>query len=209
MNTTVRNIFGVAAAILVLLGFNLATDSSSVTFPTADNDKIESAENRSVSSLQDFNDAIVDIAEKTNPSVVTITTKRTQEVRVVNPFTQFFGNPGDQGETRERTQRGLGSGVIVSEEGYILTNNHVIADTDEITVRMFNGNEIDAELVGADPQTDIAVLKIDAVNLPAVVMGNSDDLNVGSLVLAIGSPLDESLAHTVSFGIVSARGRSL
>ena len=209
MNTTVRNIFGVAAAILVLLGFNLATDSSSVTFPTAENDKIESAENRSVSSLQDFNDAIVDIAEKTNPSVVTITTKRTQEVRVVNPFTQFFGNPGDQGETRERTQRGLGSGVIVSEEGYILTNNHVIADTDEITVRMFNGNEIDAELVGADPQTDIAVLKIDAVNLPAVVMGNSDDLNVGSLVLAIGSPLDESLAHTVSFGIVSARGRSL
>lgn len=209
MNTTVRNIFGVAAAILVLLGFNLATDSSSVTLSNADNDAIESAENRSVSSLQDFNDAIVDIAENTNPSVVTITTKRTQEVRVVNPFAQFFGNPGDQGETRERTQRGLGSGVIVSEDGYILTNNHVIADTDEITVRMFNGNEVNAELVGTDPQTDIAVLKIDMDDLPAVEMGNSDDLKVGSLVLAIGSPLSEDLAHTVSFGIVSARGRSL
>ncbi|MDZ7808123.1 MAG: Do family serine endopeptidase [Gracilimonas sp.] len=209
MNTTVRNIFGVAATILVLLGFNYATDLNSITFPTAENDKIESAENRSVSTLKDFNDAIVDIAEKTNPSVVTITTKRTQEVRMVNPFSQFFGNPQGQGETRERTQRGLGSGVIVSEEGYILTNNHVIADTDEITVRMFNGNEFNAELVGTDPQTDIAVLKVDVDNLPAIVMGNSDDLNVGSLVLAIGSPLSKDLAHTVSFGIVSARGRSL
>ncbi|NIT56810.1 MAG: hypothetical protein GWN00_11425, partial [Aliifodinibius sp.] len=89
MNTTVRNIFGVAAAILVLLGFNLATDSDSITYKTSDNEKIESAENRPVSSLKDFNDAIVDIAEKTNPSVVTITTKRTEEVRVVNPFAQF------------------------------------------------------------------------------------------------------------------------
>lgn len=209
MNTTVRNIFGVAAAILVLLGFNLATDSNSVSFPTAENDKIESAEDRSVNTLKDFNDAIVDIAEKTNPSVVTITTKRTQEVQVRNPFSQFFGNPRGQGETRERTQRGLGSGVIVSEEGYILTNNHVIANTDEIKIRMFNGNEMDAELVGTDPQTDIAVLKVDVDNLPAIVMGNSDNLNVGSLVLAIGSPLSEDLAHTVSFGIVSARGRSL
>jgi serine protease Do len=101
MNTTVKNIFGVAAAILVLLGFNLATDSNSVALSIADNNKIESAENRSVNSLQDFNNAIVDIAEKTNPSVVTITTKRTQEVRVVNPFAQFFGNPRDQGETRK------------------------------------------------------------------------------------------------------------
>ncbi|WP_103665401.1 Do family serine endopeptidase [Gracilimonas amylolytica] len=209
MNTTVRNIFGVAAAILVLLGFNLATDSSSVSFNTAENDKVKSAESRSVNTLQDFNDAIVDIAEKTNPSVVTITTKRTEEVRVINPFAQFFGNPRDQGETRERTQRGLGSGVIVSEEGYILTNNHVIAETDEITVRMFNGNEVKAELVGTDPQTDIAVLKVEVNDLPAVNMGDSDNLKVGSFVLAIGSPLDESLAHTVSFGIVSARGRSL
>lgn len=209
MNTTVKNIFGVAAAILVLLGLNLATDSSSVTFPTAEDNKVESAENRSVNTLKDFNDAIVDIAEKANPSVVTITTKRTEEVRVINPFAQFFGNPRDQGETRERTQRGLGSGVIVSEEGYILTNNHVIAETDEITVRMFNGNEVKAELVGADPQTDVAVLKVDVDNLPAIVMGDSDKLKVGSFVLAIGSPLKEDFAHTVSFGIVSARGRSL
>ncbi len=208
MNTAVKNIFGVAAAILVLLGFNLATTNNTISLPDYDT-KVESAESRTVSSLKDFNDAVVDIAEKTNPSVVTITTKRTQEVRVINPFSQFFGNPRDQGEVRERVQRGLGSGVIVSEEGYILTNNHVIADTDEIRVRLFNGNEVDAELIGTDPETDIAVLKIDVDNLPAVEMGNSDELKVGSFVLAIGSPLSQDLAHTVSFGIVSARGRSL
>jgi serine protease Do len=211
MNITVKNIFGVAAAIIVLLGFNWATetDSFSLTDNDAKTDKIETAENRSVASLKDFNDAIVDIAEKTNPAVVTITTKRTQEVRMVNPFSQFFGQPRGEGETRERIQRGLGSGVIVSEEGYLLTNNHVIADTDEIKVRLFNGNEVDAELIGTDPQTDIAVLKIDVDNVPTVELGDSDGLKVGSFVLAIGSPLSEDLAHTVSMGIVSARGRSL
>lgn len=208
MNTTVRNIFGVAAAIIVLLGFNWATDSTTISLSDTDT-KVESAENRSVASLKDFNDAIVDIAEKTNPAVVTITTKRTEEVRVVNPFSQFFGNPRDEGETRERVQRGLGSGVIVSEEGYILTNNHVIAETDEINVRLFNGNEIKAELVGTDPQTDIAVLKVDVDNIPTVEMGDSEGLKVGSFVLAIGSPLNPNLAHTVSMGIVSAKGRSL
>lgn len=208
MNTTIRNIFGVAAAIIVLLGFNWATDSTTISMSDTDT-KVESAENRSVASLKDFNDAIVDIAEKTNPAVVTITTKRTEEVRVVNPFSQFFGNPRNEGETRERVQRGLGSGVIVSEEGYILTNNHVIAETDEINVRLFNGNEVTAELVGTDPQTDIAVLKVDVDNIPTVEMGDSEGLKVGSFVLAIGSPLSEDLAHTVSMGIVSARGRSL
>jgi serine protease Do len=214
MNTTVRNIFGVAAAVIVLLGFNWATDidSLSLSAETKNIDKIEkteSVENRSVASLKDFNDAIVEIAEKTNPAVVTITTKRTQKVRVVNPFSQFFGMPGEEGETQERVQRGLGSGVIVSQEGYILTNNHVITETDEINVRLFNGNEVTAELIGTDPQTDIAVLKVDVDNIPTVELGDSDDLKVGSFVLAIGSPLRESLAHTVSMGIVSARGRIL
>lgn len=208
MNTTVRNIFGVAAAVIVLLGFNWATDSATISLPETDT-KVTSAENRSVTSLKDFNDAIVDIAEKTNPAVVTITTKRTQEVRVVNPFSQFFGMPRGEGETQERVQRGLGSGVIVSEEGYILTNNHVIAETDEINVRMYNGNEVTAELVGTDPQTDIAVLKVNVDNLPTVELGDSDGLKVGSFVLAIGSPLREDLAHTVSMGIVSAKGRSI
>ncbi|MGN8226268.1 Do family serine endopeptidase [Gracilimonas sp. BCB1] len=210
MSTTVKNIFGVAAAVVVLLGFNLAIDNESVTLSdSAAIDKVESAENKPVASLKDFNDAIVDIAENTNPSVVTITTKRVEEVRVINPFSQFFGNPRGDGETRERVQRGLGSGVIVSEEGYILTNNHVIEQADEIQVRLFDGNQVDAELIGTDPQTDIAVLRIDVDNPPAVQIGNSDELKVGSFVLAIGSPLSENLAHTVSFGIVSAKGRNI
>lgn len=209
MNTFVKNTFGVAAALIILLGLNVVT-SDSINIASQENEpEVASAENNSVASLKAFNDAIVDIAEKTNPSVVTITTKRTQEVRVVDPFSRFFGNPRDEGQTQERVQRGLGSGVIVSDEGYILTNNHVIDKADKIQVRLMNGNEVDAKVIGADPQTDIAVLQVDAEDLEVVQLGNSDNLKVGSMVLAIGSPLTEDLAHTVSFGIVSARGRSL
>ena len=209
MNTTVKNIFGVAAAILVLLGVNTISDSAKLSLPEY-NTEINSASDKPIVSLKDFNDAIVDIAEKTNPAVVTVKTEKTQEVRYVDPFSMFrspFSAP--ETETQERTLRGLGSGVIVSEEGYIITNNHVIDDTDEIKVRLFNGDEVTAELIGTDPQTDIAVLKIDVNNIPTVQMGNSDDARVGSFVLAIGSPLSEDLAHTVSFGIVSARSRAL
>ena len=211
MNTAVKNFFGVAAAILVLLGFKFATNDTTVSLPDYNTD-VTSAENRSVTTLKDLNNSIVDIAEKTNPAVVTITTQRTQEVQVMDPFAMFrspFGQQRPGPQTREYTQRGLGSGVIVSEEGYVLTNNHVIANTDEIKVRLFNGDEVSAELVGTDPMTDVAVIRIKADNLPTVKIGNSDDLKVGSFVLAIGSPLSENLAHTVSFGIVSARGRSL
>lgn len=211
MNTSVKNIFGVAAAILVLLGFNLMNDNASVVVPDYNTD-VTSAANKPVNSLMDMNNAIVDIAEKTNPAVVMITTEKTQQQRIMrNPFSQFFGFPNGQQapETREYTQRGLGSGVIVSDEGYILTNNHVIENVDEIKVQLFSGDEIKAELVGTDPQTDIAVIKVDADNLPTTKLGNSDNLKVGSFVLAIGSPLSQNLAHTVSFGIVSAKSRSI
>ncbi len=211
MNTTIRNTFGVAAAVLLLLGMNAITGEKSISFPDY-NTSVTSAKNRSVSSLLDLNNAIVDIAEKTNPAVVTITTEKIQERRIMqNPFSQFFGNPYGQRqpESREYTQRGLGSGVIISDEGYILTNDHVIADVDEIKVQLFNGDEVEAELIGRDPSTDIAVIKVDIDNLPAVKMGDSETLKVGSFVLAIGSPLSQNLAHTVSFGIVSAKSRSI
>jgi len=214
MNTTVKNVFGVAAAILLLLGMNAWTNNnSSPSLPGyATENNVTSAENRSVTSLLDLNNAIVDIAEKTNPAVVMITTEKVQEQRIMrNPFSQFFGNPNGQQdpETREYTQRGLGSGVIVTEDGYILTNNHVIEDVDEIKIQLFNGDEVEAELIGTDPATDIAVVKVDMDNLPAVKMGNSEALKVGAFVLAIGSPLSQNLAHTVSFGIVSAKSRSI
>ena len=165
--------------------------------------------NRPVMHLKDFNDAIVAIAENSNPSVVTITTQRTREVRMMDPFSMFFGNPNTRENTREYVQRGLGSGVIVSDEGHILTNNHVIENTDEIMVRLYDGQELEATVIGTDPMTDIAVLQVQAGVAPALPLGNSDEAKVGSFVLAIGSPLSEDLAHTVSFGIVSARGRSL
>ena len=210
MNTAVKNFFGVAAAVIVLLGLNVYTGSNApISLPDYDT-SVTTSENRSVATLKDLNDAIVDIAEKTNPSVVTITTEKTQQIRRMDPFSMFFGNPGGRnGDTQEYVQRGLGSGVIVSNEGYILTNNHVIDNTDEIKIRLFNGDEVEAELIGTDPETDIAVLKVDVNNLPAVTLGNSDNARVGSFVLAIGSPLSADLAHTVSFGIVSARGRTL
>lgn len=213
MNTAVKNFFGVAAAIIVLLGLNAYTGNNPITNNAASpdyNNEVTPAENRAVASLKDMNDAIIDIAEKTNPAVVTITTEKTQKVRTMDPFSMFFGNPnGREGQTKEYVKRGLGSGVIVSEEGYVLTNNHVIDDTDEIKVRLFNGDEVEAELIGTDPATDIAVLKIVVENIPTVKLGDSDAAKVGSFVLAIGSPLSEDLAHTVSFGIVSARSRSL
>ena len=151
MKSNIKNIFGVATAILVLLGLNTATNFSTFNLPFL-NTEILPAEEKELISLKDFNDAIVDIAEKTNPAVVTVNTEKTQEVQLMNPFS-FFGDPRGQIEpkTQERTQKGLGSGVIVSEDGLIITNNHVIARADEIKIRLYNGDEIEAELIGADP----------------------------------------------------------
>src|SRR5690554_4918291 len=162
MTSTVKNIFGVAAAVIVLLGLNIITDKvdfgtaapdekPSVTYNTTENP----AENRAVYSLKDLNNEIVEIAENANPSVVTITTEKTEQVRMFNPFSQFFGFPDRGNGVREFTQQGLGSGVIIAEEGYILTNNHVIDGVDKIKVRLFNGDEVDATIVGTDPQTDL------------------------------------------------------
>nr|WP_218626463.1 DegQ family serine endoprotease [Pseudomonas sp. dw_358] len=108
---------------------------------------------------------------------------------------------------RQREAQSLGSGFIISSDGYVLTNNHVIADADEIIVRLADRSELKAKLVGTDPRTDVAVLKIDGKNLPTVKLGDSDKLKVGEWVLAIGSPF--GFDHSVTKGIVSAKGRSL
>lgn len=162
--------------------------------------------------LLDFNRALTNLVESANPTVVTVSTRATVQVRQqslfdLGPFREFFGQP-EQNRTREREMRGMGSGVIVSDDGYIITNNHVIQRADTITVRLINGDLIPAEVIGTDPATDVAVIKVDAENLPYLSFGNSDDLKVGEMVLAIGSPLQENLAHTVSKGIVSAKGRT-
>lgn len=213
MTKSVKQWTGIAAIALVLVGYQFANengDTQAAYFGTFNPDNGESVEvtpsvERNLFNLKDFNDAIADIAEKTNPTVVTVTTKQTVR-RQNNPFSGFFGQPGQgQGQTR----RGLGSGVIVSEDGLILTNNHVIEGADEVNIRLFEGDEIEAEVVGADPLTDIAVLRVKEDNLSFLKLGDSNDVRVGEFVLAIGSPLDRGLANTVSFGIVSAKGRSI
>ena len=123
-----------------------------------------------------------------------------------NPFGDFFGPFFEGNPPREFKQRGVGSGFIMSKEGYILTNNHVVQDADQIKVKLANGKEYNGKVVGRDPKTDLALVKIDgASDLHPLKLGNSDDLKVGSWVLAVGSPF--GLEQTVTAGIVSAKGR--
>lgn len=167
-------------------------------------------------ALARANRAFIALVEQTRPAVVKIQTKT--EVAIREPrrnddfFRFFFDEPLPRGEQeRRQRQSGLGSGVIVSEDGYILTNNHVIEGADEITVVLSNEREYIAELIGRDPAgsgtggSDLAVLKIDEEGLPALPLGDSDALAVGEWVIAIGTPL--SLSQTVTRGIVSAKER--
>mgnify|MGYP002525530408 FL=1 len=161
------------------------------------------------SIARQFSNAFADVAEKVNPSVVTILAKK--EIKVDryhrnNPYNNLFPQKFfDQ----ELYTRALGSGVIVdSQEGYILTNNHVVENMDEITVRLIDKREYEAVIVGNDPRSDLAIIRIEAHELTAVDFGDSDKLRVGEWVLAIGSPFSDNLSHTVTAGIISALGRS-
>ena len=129
------------------------------------------------------------------------TSKEVRHPRSNDPWFQFFF--GDQGS---QAQAGLGSGVIVSPEGYILTNNHVVEGADEIEVTLTDSRRARARVIGTDPDTDLAILKIELDKLPVIVLGNSDALDVGDQVLAIGNPF--GVGQTVTSGIVSALGRS-
>ncbi|MBS0468528.1 MAG: Do family serine endopeptidase [Proteobacteria bacterium] len=141
-------------------------------------------------------------ARKAAPAVVSITTsKEVRNPRSNDPWFQFFF--GDQGP---QAQTGLGSGVIVSPDGYILTNNHVVEGADEIEVALTDGRRARATVIGTDPDTDLAVLKVQLDKLPVIVLGDSDRLSVGDQVLAIGNPF--GVGQTVTSGIVSALGRS-
>jgi Do/DeqQ family serine protease len=119
-------------------------------------------------------------------------------------FREFFGNRGAQ-PPAERRRQGLGSGVIVSQDGYILTNHHVIDGADQIRVDLNDGRTFEARVVGSDPPSDLAVLKVNASGLPVLALGNSDNVRTGDVVLAIGNPL--GVGQTVTMGIISAKGR--
>lgn len=139
---------------------------------------------------------------------------KTQTVEYQNPFDDFFGQffgEGNGGTQRRQIQtpkrQAAGSGVIISKDGYIVTNNHVVADADEITVKMNDNKEFKARIIGLDKTTDLALIKIEGSDLPAIPIGNSDNLKLGEWVLAVGNPFN--LTSTVTAGIVSAKSRSL
>ncbi|NDA68730.1 MAG: Do family serine endopeptidase, partial [Verrucomicrobia bacterium] len=155
------------------------------------------------------------VIKKVSPSVVNIyTTKTVKENFRRSPFSEdpffrdFFGMPfGERQIPREHRERALGSGVIVSEDGYILTNNHVVEGADEIKVALADDKTTySAKVIGTDPQTDVAVIKVEGKNLPAITVTDSDLVSVGDVVLAIGNPF--GLGQTVTMGIVSAKGRA-
>lgn len=182
------------------------------------------ADNSGIAALQNLSDTYVQIAEKTSNGVVFIEISKTMASPAsfeggfdgpVNPFFRHFFGPGGPGGNgwqqvpqadQEPTPVGTGSGFIISPDGYIVTNNHVAADADGLKVTLQDGRQFDAKVIGSDPQTEVALLKIDATGLPTVALGDSDRVRVGEWVLAVGSPF--GLDHTVTSGIVSAQGRS-
>ncbi len=157
----------------------------------------------------DLGTAFATVADLVKPAVVFIRSDRREraEARRLPPgFEEFFPFPRNR---RAPVEQGTGSGFLVSADGYILTNNHVVEDASRITVRLYDKREFPARLVGTDPNTDVAVIKIDARNLPTASFANSDSTRIGEWVLAIGNPLGEAFTFTVTAGIVSAKGRLL
>jgi serine protease Do len=175
-------------------------------------------------AARELSSAFTSVARQALPSVVFITVEKTVETRGLpfnNPFEwfgeefleRFFrrqlpeGQPPREGQQpREFRQQGAGSGFIISPDGLILTNHHVVGDVDRVTVKLADGREFKAKTVGADPPSDIAVIKIEAQGLPVLPLGNSDALEVGDWVIAAGSPF--GLTQTITVGVVSAKGRS-
>lgn len=190
---------------------------------TIGTNRIPSAVPRTVSSesvagLQALSDTFAEVAAKVKPSVVTVYSEKIVRLPEFRwpfgedfPFRWFFGDPPGRGPQRERQfrQSGMGSGIIVDKQGHILTNHHVVEGMDEISVKLANGARYDAELIGSDPKTDLAVLRIKGRvprDLVPAELGDSDALRVGDWVLAIGAPF--GYEQTVTAGIISAKGRT-
>jgi serine protease Do len=165
-------------------------------------------------SENDWSKGFVEVAKKVQPSVVSIRSERTvtlspgqglgEDFFKGTPFEDFFKQHG--GPPAKRKQMGEGSGVIVDGKGYILTNYHVVTEADKITIRLFDGKELNGTVKGTDPKTDLAVVHVEAKDLPVATLGDSDKLQVGEWAIAIGSPF--GLEETVTVGVISAKGRT-
>ena len=161
--------------------------------------------NLSLSDYPDFTYAAENAVEAV--VYVKVTIKPQQRQQEIDPFFRFFF--GDEGFGGGRERQGSGSGVIIRQDGYIVTNNHVVNGATTIEVTLNNNKTYEATVIGTDPATDVALIKIDATGLPAMQFADSDQLRLGEWVLAIGSPLGEELRSTITAGIVSAKGRSM
>jgi len=172
---------------------------------------------RAPEEIRSLETSLAAVARRVMPAVVNIASVRVYQTPGGVPpsplfqdpfFREFFGDDFSRffGVPRERVERSLGSGVIVTEDGYIITNNHVVSEATQVTVGLADKREFEAKVVGTDPKTDVALLKIDDTNLPLVPLGNSDRARVGDIVLAIGNPF--GIGQTVTMGIISATGRS-
>ena len=203
-------------AILLILAFSLGAcnrnGSQGVRFASTSDPGVKNApiNNGPPSGPSGPVVSYADVVSRVSPAVITIHS----EMRVRAPqqypfmddpmFRQFFGDRTPQ-QMPEQRRSGLGSGVIISTDGYILTNHHVIDGAEQIKVDLNDGRTLDAKVVGSDPPSDLAVLKIDVTDLPVLALGDSDKVRVGDVVLAIGNPL--GIGQTVTMGIISAKGR--
>lgn len=216
-NILVIVVVALLSSVVTLLGYNMMNKNSLQNsghshFQTNDyantfsQDKNVSLANLTTSDgYPDFTEA----ADRSVHGVVHVKTKSIRQQQAMNPFEFFFG-PGFGGDNfgfgQPREQVGYGSGVIISKDGYIITNNHVVEGAREVSVTLNDNKEYNAKVVGSDPQSDIALLKIDGDNFPYLTFGNSDALKIGEWVLAVGNPFN--LTSTVTAGIVSAKNRS-
>lgn len=205
-------ILGLIGGMVPLAGFMLFSDSNEATSSQSDrivnNDRKSFARNTNFSwsnavPSEDF----VFASESSLNSVVHVTTKMETTTVRRDIFSEFFYGPGAGGKEFKQYGEGSGSGVIVANNGYIVTNNHVIQDATEIQVTLNDNRKYTATVVGADPSTDIAVLKINETGLTSIPLGNSDNIHVGQWVLAVGNPFN--LTSTVTAGIISAKARNL
>ncbi|WP_420266925.1 DegQ family serine endoprotease [Candidatus Magnetominusculus dajiuhuensis] len=196
---------GLIAGLVIASNFNIQNQSSAQA-------KEVSPQSRDV--LVQLSNAMAEVADVVKPSVVNISTQKTVDTKD-NQMGRFFDDPmfkkffGDESPfhmPKKYESRALGSGVIIKEDGYIVTNSHVVKDVDEIKVILADKTEYKGKIIGADPKTDVAVIKIEAHGLPVIKMGDSGKMRVGEIVIAVGNPF--GLNQTVTMGIVSAVGRS-
>jgi Do/DeqQ family serine protease len=195
---------GIIGGLITLGGFHLIAPQSPAQTVQLVNQPAQKYAQLAADRIQTVPFDFTEAAEKTMPAVVHITAKQNvkeESKRQQSPFEFFFG------PMESTPKQGTGSGVIIDDEGFIVTNNHVVDFADEITVTLYDQRKFKATKVGTDPTTDLALIKIEAEELPVLAYGNSDDVKVGEWVLAVGNPFN--LTSTVTAGIVSAKGRNI